>query len=134
MNKAIRIFLTLLSVVASYYFISFASLIVPGIDNIPAIQIAVSLLAALSIGVFIWKRTVKISPGLMQYVIVGGILIGSIGFTSGFFGPMIFSPSSNQGPLLGIFITGPIGFLIGLLGGGIYWWAKVKKEQLNKIQ
>jgi hypothetical protein len=59
---------------------------------------------------------------------MGGIIIGSIGFVSGFVGPIIFSPSSNQGPLLGIFITGPIGFLLGLVGGGLYWWIKVKKE------
>ena len=127
MNKISRVIITFLSVIASYYFISFASLIVPGIVNNPAIQIAVSLLAALSIGVFIWKTTVKISQGLIHYIIMGGIIIGSIGFISGFLGPMIFTPSSNQGPLLGIFITGPIGFLVGLVGGGVYWWAKIKK-------
>jgi hypothetical protein len=127
MNKTSRVILTFLSVIASYCFIFFASLAVPGIINNPAIQIAVSLLAALSIGVFIWKTTLRISQGLIHYIIMGGIIIGSIGFISGFLGPMIFSPSSNLGPLLGIFITGPIGFLIGLVGGGIYWWVKMKK-------
>ncbi|WP_263588878.1 hypothetical protein [Sphingopyxis sp. GC21] len=46
-----------------------------------------------------------------------GCLLGAIGFAGGFFGPMIFTPDANQGPMLGIFITGPIGFLLGLLAG-----------------
>lgn len=41
------------------------------------------------------------------------MLIGVISFSLGFFGPICFSPESNQGPLLGIFITGPVGVLIG---------------------
>lgn len=46
-----------------------------------------------------------------------GAIIGGIAFACGFVGPVIFTPQSNQGPLLGIFITGPIGFLVGLAVG-----------------
>jgi hypothetical protein len=46
----------------------------------------------------------------------GGIL-GGIGFLIGFVGPVIFMPDANQGPLLGIFITGPGGFVLGLIVG-----------------
>jgi hypothetical protein len=45
------------------------------------------------------------------------LLVGGIGFAAGFFGPMVFAPGANQGPLLGIFITGPLGFLGGLAWG-----------------
>lgn len=38
---------------------------------------------------------------------------GGIAFALGFFGPIILTPDANQGPLLGIFITGPLGLLIG---------------------
>jgi energy-converting hydrogenase Eha subunit B len=31
----------------------------------------------------------------------------------GFFGPLVLAPEANQGPLLGIFITGPLGFILG---------------------
>lgn len=51
--------------------------------------------------------------GLLWIVIVGGF-----GFAAGFFGPMIFAPGANQGPLMGIFITGPL----GAIGGGILWF------------
>jgi hypothetical protein len=30
-------------------------------------------------------------------------------------------PESNQGPLLGIFITGPGGVALGALAGAIWW-------------
>lgn len=55
---------------------------------------------------------------VLKEAVRGGCLLGIIGFAGGFFGPMIFAPEANQGPMLGIFITGPLGFLIGLLGGG----------------
>ena len=54
------------------------------------------------------------------YGFFGAIIVGGIGFIAGFFGPMIFTPSANQGPMLGIFITGPLGVLLGLVGGLIY--------------
>jgi len=45
------------------------------------------------------------------------LALGATGFVCGFFGPMIFAPDANQGPLLGIFITGPGGALLGLILG-----------------
>jgi hypothetical protein len=50
--------------------------------------------------------------------------MGCIGFLFGFFGPIIFTPQSNQGPLLGIFITAPLGFLLGTVVGTFYWFAR----------
>ena len=44
-------------------------------------------------------------------------IAGAVGFLIGFVGPIVFSPEANQGPLLGIFITGPGGFLFGALLG-----------------
>ena len=46
-----------------------------------------------------------------------GVLVGAVGFALGFFGPMILDPSSGNGPMLGIFITGPIAFVVGWLWG-----------------
>lgn len=45
--------------------------------------------------------------------------LGGVGFVAGFFGPILFLPESNQGPLLGIFLTGPLGFFTGL-GWGLW--------------
>jgi hypothetical protein len=47
------------------------------------------------------------------------IILGGIAFAVGFFGPILWAPEANQGPLLGIFITGPLGFVFGL-GWGVF--------------
>lgn len=41
--------------------------------------------------------------------------IGGTAFLLGFIGPMILAPGANQGPLLGIFITGPLGLVLGFV-------------------
>lgn len=48
------------------------------------------------------------------------ILVGGIGFVLGFFGPMLLAPGANQGPMLGIFITGPGGVIVGAIAGALY--------------
>jgi hypothetical protein len=48
-----------------------------------------------------------------------GLAIGAIGFCIGFFLPMLIDPTSGNGPMLGTFITGPGGFIVGLLVGAI---------------
>ena len=129
MKTFIRIILTFISLIATYYFIFWVPFsLIPGAHNIPAIPILISFLAALSVAILVWKKTTKLSNSLSNYVVMGGIILGSIGFLLGFIGPIIFTPSSNQGPLLGIFVTGPISFIVGLLGGGIYWFIKVKNK------
>jgi hypothetical protein len=45
------------------------------------------------------------------------LALGATGFACGFFGPIALVPEANQGPLLGIFLTGPGGVLLGLLAG-----------------
>jgi hypothetical protein len=50
------------------------------------------------------------------YVVRWALGVGFVSFLAGFIGPMIFSPS-NLGPILGIFVTGPVGTLVGALIG-----------------
>jgi len=45
------------------------------------------------------------------------VVLGAVGFACGFVGPMVFSPDSNQGPPLGLLITGPGGALLGAVLG-----------------
>jgi hypothetical protein len=47
------------------------------------------------------------------------VLVGVICFLVGFVGPIILYPHSPQGPLLGIFFTGPLGALAGAVVGAI---------------
>lgn len=50
-------------------------------------------------------------------VLLWALVLGGIGFVCGFFGPMALAPDANQGPMLGLFITGPGGFVLGLAIG-----------------
>jgi hypothetical protein len=55
--------------------------------------------------------------GALRRIAIWASVVGSISFAVGFFGPMIWAPDANQGPLLGIFYTGPLGTLAGLALG-----------------
>jgi hypothetical protein len=51
-------------------------------------------------------------------VVLCTTVIGAVSFVAGFVGPILLS-NSNLGPLLGIFVTGPLGFLVGGLVGAL---------------
>jgi hypothetical protein len=63
----------------------------------------------------------------MIFTVLGALIIGGIGFIAGFIGPIIFTPQANQGPLLGIFITGPLGFVVGAIFGAIVGCIRTRK-------
>ena len=54
-----------------------------------------------------------------------GFTFGAVCFAVGFVGPILLNPTSGNGPLLGIFITGPVGFLAGI-GYGV--WQSASKR------
>ena len=80
-------------------------------------------LCAVLAGRFLWTRTGDAARqrGLLAAMGSGALALGGIGFCAGFFGPLLLAPDANQGPLLGLFITGPLGFLLGGIGGLFYW-------------
>ena len=67
-----------------------------------------------------WQGRASLSASATASVGKWALIVGAVGFCGGFFGPMIFAPDANQGPLLGIFITGPIGLVVGAIGGYIH--------------
>lgn len=91
------------------------------------ISTPVALVAAIGIGFYAWKM-LEVLRGLFTHVVVGALITGAIGFGVGFFGPMILRPQANQGPLLGVFITGPLGLVAGAIGGFVVWRRKKKRS------
>ena len=80
-----------------------------------------SLAAAVWTARYTWRRTENAREGgVLAMTLSGALVVGAVGFVGGFFGPMIFAPDANQGPLLGLFITGPLGFIAGGVGGLVY--------------
>lgn len=46
-----------------------------------------------------------------------GWTVGAIGLALGVAGPLLLYPKAGLGPLLGILMTGPLGFVLGVIGG-----------------
>jgi hypothetical protein len=65
---------------------------------------------------FAFRGHVAKDRALISFTFAGGIVIGGIGLLAGYYGPILLT-QSNLGPLLGIFITGPYGFVAGALIG-----------------
>jgi hypothetical protein len=86
----------------------------------PAVMmLPMSLVAAGFGGAAAWRLAGAGNP-IVQGALLGAGLLGTIGFAGGFFGPMLFTPEANQGPMLGIFITGPLGGVLGAVAGGLW--------------
>jgi hypothetical protein len=59
--------------------------------------------------------TIPVKNGIRNPGLRWPLLLGSAGFASGFLGPLLFAPEANQGPLIGILISGPAGVVLGLV-------------------
>jgi hypothetical protein len=67
------------------------------------------------------------SRARLGYALGGGLILGGVSLAAGFVGPLILNPGANQGPLLGIFFTGPIGFVVGVGLGAVYARFRVRR-------
>lgn len=81
----------------------------------------VAFACALFVGRTVYQSGAGVDAGAMAAAMGGALLLGSVSFAAGFFGPMLLAPGANQGPMLGIFITGPLGALAGAVGGAVLW-------------
>ncbi|HXZ33194.1 MAG TPA: hypothetical protein VEH30_13020 [Terriglobales bacterium] len=93
------------------------------------IRVLESMAAAAVVAQYTWRHKSLAPQGLVSCIILSAVVMGGVGFSAGWFGPMIFDPGS-QGPVLGI-VTGPLGFLVGAIGGIFYWawWGRKKGRQ-----
>jgi hypothetical protein len=117
--KRARIVAAILAALLTAYVVVGAMGLMKGFDLIGAMLVAFAATLAWLGWWFVFGgwRTVQ---ARLKWALLGGIILGGIGFIIGFFGPLVWAPDANQGPLLGIFITGPIGFVVGAIAGAIY--------------
>jgi hypothetical protein len=129
MISTIRVFLSSIAAVATFYFVFLLpfSLLLPH-DRLWWVRFLGSLICAVAATRYVWRHSASISQGFASSVMLGALVTGAIGFSAGFFGPMIVAPDANQGPLLGIFITGPLGVVAGAVGGCIYWLTRGRRS------
>lgn len=122
----LRLLVTAVSGIATFYFMSWmggALLLTIGAPLWAAsvLSLVLSLAAATATGRYVWTYGAGRGLGLAGSMMLGALVVGGVGFVAGFFGPMLLAPDANQGPMLGIFITGPLGLVFGAVGGAVYW-------------
>lgn len=128
MNNFFRFVITAIVFLATFFFIFWVPMsLIPYVHEL-GIAYFVALGCAGTAAWYVWKKSASTDTGLAQSVIYGAFMVGGISFCAGFFGPMIFAPGANQGPMLGLFITGPLGFIAGGVGGFVYWLVKRKQR------
>ena len=128
MKRSTRIVISILGTLICYLCIYFPlSFIVQSYEK--ETRHIIALVIAVLIGWFLWLITKDVTSKFADRLFISALIIGVIGFAIGFIGPIIFKPDANQGPLLGIFITGPLSFVFGLISGGIYWRIKMNKTK-----
>jgi len=120
MNLVVRLFLTAVVFMATYFFMYWVPFSLIPVGQAWGVAALVSLAIAVAVAAYVWGllgRTGLLGGSVMASVVKGAAIVGGIGFVGGFFGPMVFAPGANQGPLLGLLITGPLGVLVGAIGG-----------------
>jgi hypothetical protein len=119
LRNLFRILILFVVVPATYYFIYWVPFSIIPFGDHRWIANLISLICAIGAGWYVWRKLGSLKENVISDVVLGALILGGTGFSIGFFGPMIFTPNSNQGPMLGIFVTGPAGFIIGAVLGFI---------------
>ncbi len=78
---------------------------------------------------FVLRGHIAESRGVMRAGCLSGLVVGGAAFLAGFIGPIILMPDANQGPFLGIFITGPLGCVVGTAVGVMFARLRRRKAQ-----
>ena len=128
MSTISKSILSAVAAVSTYYFVfwipgSFLRAALPD-EGFGWVIFVVSLISALLVASILWKVLESDSKGALSKSFKWAIITGGVGFALGFFGPLLFSPGANQGPMLGLFVTGPGGFIAGGIGGLCKWYFK----------
>jgi hypothetical protein len=125
MKPVLRVALALMMFLGIYFLTAVPILVLFGMQGLTFL---IPLIAAVAVARYVWVRADAMPKYLSGLVFYGAVLFGGIGFIGGFLGSMIFAPEANQGPLLGISITGPAGVLIGTFAGLVYGFVKSRCE------
>ena len=107
MRTLLRVATTSVAAVATYYFVywfggALLGSILPG--PLPNwIAVATSLLIAIFVTCYVWMQSGSSQVSLFECVALGSLVTGTIGFSVGFFGPMLFTPQAKSGSQAGNF-------------------------------
>ena len=124
MSPVLRFVLAALAFMGAFYVALMLMLTLP-IGGHAWIGSLVALAGAVYAARKVWRGTAEDTMSVSVMAGLGALVVGGAGFIAGFFGPMILAPRANQGPMLGLFITGPAGAVVGAIAGA--WYAKRRR-------
>jgi hypothetical protein len=87
-----------------------AAILLPGMAGATTLG---AFVVASGVGVATFRASGSGGPASGRSVALGAAVGLVVGFLLGFIGPMLLDPTGAQGPMLGLFVTGPLGLLIG---------------------
>lgn len=90
-------------------------------ETTPQLAWSLSLATGCLAAALAWCKLGDRSQGFGATIACGAVTLGSFGLIAGFFGPVLLMPEVNQSPLLGLFVTGPLGFLAGGAIAALRW-------------
>jgi hypothetical protein len=92
----------------------------------PVVELAMVAVPATAAAFLSWFALAGGHPRHREAIrsgVVGGTLVGGVGFAAGFLGPILLG-LGPQGPLMGIFMTGPLGAVTGAVIGALMGWLR----------
>jgi len=114
LSVALKIFALLLALPAA---VLLARGLVHGFDpDLIWLQLALATVVTLCAGLFFCSHNVG-GRTMVLFSLAGAVVLGGIGFVAGFWHPELFGSRGNLAPLMGVFVTGPVGFVCGALVG-----------------
>ena len=129
MRTLARVLGAFVSAVAAFYFMYWVGGAILAKTNVPSwICFPIAVLTALLAARYTWVQTRLPQSDFFSSIALGAVLTGSVCFSIGFFGPFFFAPEANEGPVLGLLITGPLGAIVGALGGAVYWLVRSRRR------
>lgn len=130
MKRLFQVISMLVIIPATYMLLYWIPLPLFSVSHARGILMAIALVGACGVGWMAWRKIGTAPDDLLESMGKGAVTLGVLGFCGGFFGPLVFTPDANQGPLLGIFITGPLGFIFGAIAGAVRW----KLSTTNRVR
>ena len=130
--KRLRIIAAIVAALLTVYAVIGITGLMKGFDLIGAMLVALAATLAW-LGWWFVIRGWRTVQARLKWALLGGIIVGGLGFIIGFFGPLLWAPDANQGLLLGIFVTGPIGFIVGAVAGAILGGKSLRKRDVTTL-
>jgi hypothetical protein len=127
MNIMIRILVTLISGVASLYCVFWFAIPMSFSLHHPLwVSGLGSCLVGALVAWYVWMLTASFRASLARSALLGALAAGTMGFSAGFFGPLLSMPGggASVGSIFWSIILGPAGLILGAVGGVVHWYAR----------